>query len=510
MSRTKIFKNAFASIACGGATALVAIILPPFLTKILAKDAYNTWLLILQLSTYVNFLDCGIQRGVGRFVAHYTELEDIPKRDGIISSAIVILSCLSAIAMAGVTTLAWQLPHLFKDMPSTLHQDAQVSLLIVGGSLAIGLPFSAFAGAFIGLHRYDIPAWAIGTSKLVGGVGVVLIANTSHSLVSMAIVMGIANIGAGIWMFLAHQKLVDNIIISIHLVSKQLVLELSEYCFGMSIWTIGIIMVSGLDTAIVSFFDYAALIYYNLAATVTNLIVGVQCAMIGSIMPTAAAMGARGNREELGRFLLDSTRYGTIVIILTSLPILFSKWMILLWVGVDYADRVVPILTLLVLGNSIRYLAAPYSAIVASVGEQNLVITAPLVEGAVNLIVSVALIQYLGIIGVAIGTIVGGFVNIWIHFNYNLPRTKSILIPKGQNLWKVIIRPLVSTIPVMILMICTISLKIELPDILLFGLSAIATVITIAILFYYELSSLERKLVFAVVQEKWMDICNFK
>jgi O-antigen/teichoic acid export membrane protein len=510
MSRAKIFKNAFASIARGGAVALVAIILPPFLTKILSKDAYNTWLLILQLSTYVNFLDCGMQQGVGRFVAHYTELEDIPKRNGIVSSAIVLLSGLSGIAMVGVVTLAWQLPHLFKDMPSTLHQEAQVSLLIVGGSLAIGLPFSAFAGAFIGLHRYDLPAWAIGISKLVGGAGVVLVANTSHNLIAMAVVMGVANIGAGIWMFLAHKNLADNIQISIKLFSKKLALELGEYCFGMSIWTIGIIMVSGLDTAIISFFDYASLIYYNLAATITNLIVGVQSAIIGSIMPTAAGIGARGNREELGKFLLDSTRYGTIVIILTSLPILFGKWMISLWVGVDFANHVAPILTLLILGNSIRYLAAPYSAIVSSVGEQNLVITAPLVEGAVNLIVSVALVQYLGIIGVAIGTIAGGFVNVWIHFNYNLPRTKSILMPKGQNLWKVIIRPLISTIPAAILMICTSNIKSEMSDIVLFGLSIVASIATIAILFYYELSSLERKLVFTVVEEKWMGICRIK
>jgi O-antigen/teichoic acid export membrane protein len=510
MSRTKIFKNAFASIARGGAGALVAIILPPFLTKILSKDAYNTWLLILQLSTYVNFLDCGMQVGVGRFVAHYTELEDIPKRNGIVSSALVLLSGLSAIAMVGVVTLAWQLPHLFKDMPSALHQEAQVSLLIVGGSLAIGLPFSAFAGAFIGLHRYDIPAWAIGISKLVGGAGVVLVANTSHNLMAMAVVMGMANIGAGIWMFLAHKNLVDNIQISIKLFSKKLALELGEYCFGMSIWTIGIIMVSGLDTAIISFFDYASLIYYNLAATITNLIVGVQSAIIGSIMPTAAGMGARGNREELGKFLLDSTRYGASVIILTSLPILFGKWIILLWVGVDYANHVAPILTLLILGNSIRYFAAPYSAIVSSVGEQNLVITAPLVEGAVNLIVSVALVQYLGIIGVAIGTIVGGFVNVWIHFNYNLPRTKSIMIPKDRNLWQAIARPLVSTIPAIILMVCSSKIGIEMSDIILFCLSIVASISTIAILFYYELSSLERKLVFTVVEEKWMSICRIK
>jgi O-antigen/teichoic acid export membrane protein len=309
---------------------------------------------------------------------------------------------------------------------------------------------------------------------------------------------------------LAHKKIADKILISIKLVTKQLALELGEYCFGMSIWTIGMIMVSGLDTAIISFFDYASLVYYNLAATITNLVIGVQTAIIGSIMPTAAAMGARGNREELGKFLLDSTRYGTIVIILTSLPILFGKWIISLWVGVDYATHVAPILTLLILGNSIRYLAAPYSAIAASIGEQNLVITAPLVEGGVNLIVSVALVQHLGIIGVAIGTIVGGFANVLVHFNYNLPRTKSILIPKGQSLWKVMIRPLISTIPAVVVTICSSNILIEMPDILLVCLSLVASISTLIILFYYELSALERKLVFTVVENKWMSICKIK
>ena len=168
------------------------------------------------------------------------------------------------------------------------------------------------------------------------------------------------------------------------------------------------------------------------------------------------------------------------------------------------------ILILLILGNSIRYLAAPYSAIVSSVGEQNLVITAPLLEGGVNLIVSVALVQHLGIIGVAIGTIVGGFANVWIHFNYNLPRTKSILMPQGENLWKVIIRPLVSTIPAIVVTICTSNILIEIPNLLFGALAVVASIATVLILFYYELSALERKLVFTVVEDKWMSICRIK
>jgi O-antigen/teichoic acid export membrane protein len=61
MSQITLVKNAFANVCRGGAAALVMLLMPPFLTRILSKDAYGAWLLILQLATYVSLLDFGIQ-----------------------------------------------------------------------------------------------------------------------------------------------------------------------------------------------------------------------------------------------------------------------------------------------------------------------------------------------------------------------------------------------------------------------------------------------------------------
>jgi Na+-driven multidrug efflux pump len=165
----KIIKNVFANVARGTTAALVIILLPPFLTRILLPDAYSAWLLILQLSAYVAFLDFGIQTAVGRFVAHTNELRDFKQRDSIISTSLAILTGSGVLAMLGIIALAWQLPQLFRGMPTELHQEARFSLLLVGGSLAFSLPFSVFSGIFIGIQRYDVPAWIIGISKLCGG-----------------------------------------------------------------------------------------------------------------------------------------------------------------------------------------------------------------------------------------------------------------------------------------------------------------------------------------------------
>jgi hypothetical protein len=49
----KIIKNAFANVAGGVTGALVTILFPSFLTRIISQDAYGNCLLILQLSAYV-------------------------------------------------------------------------------------------------------------------------------------------------------------------------------------------------------------------------------------------------------------------------------------------------------------------------------------------------------------------------------------------------------------------------------------------------------------------------
>jgi O-antigen/teichoic acid export membrane protein len=501
MSLTKIAKNAFANLARGGISAVVALIIPPFLTKILSKDVYSTWLLIVQLSAYVSFLDFSIQLGVGRFVAHYTELGDFNRRNGIVNTAFALLSTLSIIGIISIFGLAWWLPHFFKDIPSTLQQDAQLSLLLIGFSIAICLPFSVFTSVFIGLDRYDIPAWIIGSTKVLSGVSIVLIANTSHDIIAMAIVVAMSNFLTGICLFIAQSRLADKILVSVLLVSKEFAFEIIDYCLGLSIWTIGLILVSGLDIAIIGFFDYSSLIYYSLAITITSLVTGIQSTVISVIMPTAAAMGSRQNKEELGNLLIASTRYGTILIVLTSLPIfIFGNWIVSLWVGADYATSVVPILVLLVLGNSIRSIGLPYATIVASVGEQKLIFISPLIEGTVNLLVSIMLVKQMGITGVAIGTIVGALISVLTHFTYNLSRTKSIYIDNNWNIWNAVLRPLIITIP-SILMFVYFTIRNEGLGACNILVASVVLLVTIGTLLRFELLPSERKWVLAIFKK---------
>jgi O-antigen/teichoic acid export membrane protein len=444
-----MLKNAFANLCRGGATALVALLLPPFLTRILSKDAYGTWLLILQLSTYVSLLDFGIQTAVGRFVAHHNELEEFQERDSIVSTALAILIGSGLVAIGGVSILAWQLPNLFRNMPAELHQDAQLALLVVGVSLAVALPFSVFGGIFVGLQRYDIPGWIIGSSKLLGGVFVVLIAHASHSIVMMAVVMGIVNIGAGVWQFLAYRKLAGDIRLSASLVSRSGGKEISSYCFSLSIWTLAMLLVSGLDTVIIGYFDYGAVTAYVLANSIITIVAGVQSSIFSVLMPKAATLGSRGDSLALGQMLIDSTRYNMLILLVISTPLmLFGEAITSVWVGEQYQQSTAIFLKVLLIANLIRLSTYPYSIILIGTGQQKKVIMTPVVEGLSNFIASVFFASVFGGVGVAFGTMIGGLGGVFANIFYNMKNTKEIENSLNSYLINGLIKPILFFIPI--------------------------------------------------------------
>ena len=151
--RTAFFKNATANVIRLASFSVVALLLTPLLVHRLSTETYAAWVLIVQLSTYVMFLDFGIQGAVSHFVTYTEEKQDLNLRDGIVSSAFWLLAGLAALGVLLIGGLAWQLPRLFENVPASLQPVARTSLLLVGISTAVGLPVSALAAVFLDGNR---------------------------------------------------------------------------------------------------------------------------------------------------------------------------------------------------------------------------------------------------------------------------------------------------------------------------------------------------------------------
>jgi O-antigen/teichoic acid export membrane protein len=447
--RRTILKNASANLVRLVGSGIAAVLLPPVLVRLLPRDTYGAWALLLQLTLYVGFLDFGVQTAVARFVAHTDELNDTEQRDGVLSTAFVLLWLACAIGLTLMGILVWQLPHIFRAMPAGLYAQARIALLLMGGSLALGLPMSVIQALFVGLQRNGIPAAIAVANRLVMVLLVIAAVLRHQGLVAMGSGVAIANFLSYAGLYVAWRIWVPYVKIRFSLVSRRYARQIVSYCAALMVWIGGMLMVSGLDLSIVGVFDYKATAYYAIGATVTNFVAQAQGAIFSALLPASAVLGARGDAQRLGTLLVSSTRYGMLALLAMALPLALAGHFVLrLWVGPDYALHSLAILEVLLLANVIRLCALPYATLLLGTGQQRKVILSPLAEGVTNIVTSVGGAYLLGAIGVAIGTLIGSFVSVGFHVLYNMPRTACIAIDRPSLVHQGLLRPLMCAAPI--------------------------------------------------------------
>jgi O-antigen/teichoic acid export membrane protein len=258
---------------------------------------------------------------------------------------------------------------------------------------------------------------------------------------------------------------------------------------------------------IIGWFDYQSIVYYGLAASLTGFLTSLHSSVFGVFMPKAAALGAKQDREALGHLLVSNTRYGAILLIATSLPlVLGAKLLLTLWVGNNYAIHTTLLLQLMVIANFIRYLGAPYATIALAIGEQKQLILSPIVEGLVNITISTALTARYGVIGVAIGTLCGAFISVGMHFFYNLKRTHGINIKNKKPLLHAVAKPILLVLPATLFW-CMYG-QINLSFIVELGFLCGVSIVSYLLLWNYAIFTSERKKIWVEIHSRLSSIAS--
>lgn len=414
----------------------------------MSPDKYGAWTLILQVSAYLGYLDFGIQTAVGRFVADANEKGDAAHRNRIVSTSFAWLTAAGMLGMLGSTVVAFFWPRIFSHTPTGLLTEAKGAFLLVAVSLALGLPFSVFNGVFIGLQRNEVPASIIAISRIISAAAVVLVVEHQGTLISMAFTVATVNLLSYFAQYVMYRKVCPRQGLSSRLVSMAAGRELFHYCLSLTVWSFGMLLVTGLDLTLVGIFQFNAVAFYAAAASMVTFITGLQGAIFSAMVSPVAVLNARGDARGVARIMISATRYGTFLLLLTGLPlVLFAKPILDLWVGTTYGASGARLLEVLAAANIIRLSATPYVMTLVGTGQQRLVILTPLIEGLTNVIVSIVAGLAYGAIGVALGTLVGACVGFMLNLAYNMHRTHGCQIRVSSYLRDGLARPAVCALP---------------------------------------------------------------
>ncbi len=434
---------------------LVSLVLPPFLVHRMSTAEYSAWVLILQLSAYVNFLDLGLQTAISKFVAEYDAQADTDGIRRILSSAFTLLSFGAVLGGLIVAILAWQVPHLFHQMPAALVPPVRLGLLAIGLSTAASLPFGVFLSTFTGLQEYGFPTLLLSASRVVTAAALIAALFLHATLFEMALLMAALNLTTALLQYVGWKMYAsERTAFQFFLLDRAASLRLLEYCGILTIWTLGALLISGLDTTIVGHFDYSNTGFYAIAGSATNFMLLLVGNLLGPLLPAISSLQAHRTAGELGAIVVRTTRFTTVLLCLLGLPLLLGAFPLLtLWVGRTYALHAVLYLDVLVMANVVRQLGYPYALVVVALGKQRYATFAPVVEAVVNLALSLWLAARYGAVGVALGTLIGAAVGLSIHFALSIPWTQhAVSIRRLHLVIAGVVRPLLCAVPTLLVL----------------------------------------------------------
>lgn len=451
--RPSFLRNSVSNVLRIGITSVVSILLPTFLTHRLPVQTYGAWVLILQMSAYVSYLNLGVQTAVSKYIAEYDATHDLDGCGHCASVGLRIMLLASLLGIVLSAGLAYFVPSIFHGMPLDLVHSVRVSILLVGFSLSIGLSSSIFSAIFLGLQRYDIPMVISVASRLLFGVVVFGLVTLHFGLIAMAIATASLNLLTSTFEVLACRRFCPSIKVRLRNLDRRMLRQMLAYCSILTIWSACMLFISGLDVTIVGHFAFNEVAFYSIANSPTNLMLLIVGSLLGPLLPVTSALSVTSSPERMGEILHKSTRYSTIALLLTGLPALVAGYPLLrLWVGPKYAMHSIVFLHLLLLANIIRNLGGPYATMVVAVSQQRVGTASAVTEGVVNLVCSIVLARHIGAMGVALGTVIGAVAGVAMHFGITMHYTRKVFAISRATLFAGgILRPAAMAIPSLLL-----------------------------------------------------------
>src|SRR5208282_4728444 len=156
--KRRILKNVGSSWSALGINVAVGIFLSPFILHRLGDTAFGIWVLIFSVTGYYGLFDLGIRSSIIRYVSKYTATGDREKLASFVNTALFSYTGIGAVSMVLTALLSSSVESWFR-IPSDMHSQARLLLLMVGASVSISFPLGVFGGMLEGLQRFYILNW---------------------------------------------------------------------------------------------------------------------------------------------------------------------------------------------------------------------------------------------------------------------------------------------------------------------------------------------------------------
>jgi O-antigen/teichoic acid export membrane protein len=389
-----------------GLEMLVGVVMLPFNVAHLGQSAYGLWVLAASITAYFSMLDLGYGVAQVKFAAQYRARRDGRGLNEIVSTLFFFFTLVGLAAMAVGGLLAFNLERLFNLTPDQADTGRKV-LLIITAYVAIGFPFSVFGGVVNGFQRHFMNgSVAIATTITVALVNAAVLL-AGYGLVELVAATTTIRLLAYIGYRLNAYRAYPGLKIRPSLVKLSRLREVTGFSAFILLIDIANKVNYSTDTIVIgAFMGTVAIAIWAVSQRLITTVQNLTSQLAGSLFPIIVDFATLGDVERLRRVFVQGTRI-TLAMVLPMVVglVMLAEPLVQAWVGPSFQGSVA-IIYALALAVTMRVGTSTASMLLKGAGRHRLVAVVNLTIAFANLILSIVLVRWLGLMGVALGTLI--------------------------------------------------------------------------------------------------------
>jgi O-antigen/teichoic acid export membrane protein len=399
-------RNALGVYAVYGATIVSGLVVTPITLHALGDETFGIWSFIGAVTIYLTLLDFGLGPSVVRFTAEARGRRAPEDTNRLASVALVLYGVIGLATLLLGAAISWLVPLLI-DTPDELVGESRLAAFLVTLSLVVRFPLGLFYNLLGGHQRFDVQNLGnfIGTIVYAALV-VVLLPRGGGIVLLAALTLGVTLFRLTLPLLWLRREFPE-LRLSRSYVTRREVRELTAVSTSNFLVHLANKVVFSTDVVVVGLVLGAeATALYAIPAKLFQLAFGL-CS-VGAILlfPAFAEHEGAQEAERQRRLLLVGLRGAIAAGLVVALPLLLIPDLVIeAWLRDDGFGESSPVLALLAVVILVHQPIYLLTNFLIARARQNEIARALIVGTALNVALSVALLEAVGIWGVALATL---------------------------------------------------------------------------------------------------------
>ncbi|MBN2512085.1 MAG: polysaccharide biosynthesis protein [Sedimentisphaerales bacterium] len=401
-----ILKNSFSTTSAFVVTAVVTFFITPIVVHGLGKELYGIWVLVIGLTGYMGLLDFGMRTSIVKYVSEYYGRKDFTRLNTMGSTAITLFVAVGLLCWIVAAALSFFIRDIFN-----LESAGQINFLhlfiIIGADVFLTFSLMIYQGSLAGFQRYDLSVRNGLAAFAIRSVLIVLLLRLGYGIISISIAVLVANAAGYLMNFKSCKVICPKLSYSVGQFSQDEFHVLWQYSWKSFVTNISDRLVYYSDSIIIGIFlTPEHITIYAIASSLIIYLRQLVLSVAGVLVPAVSSADADGDVQQVQKIVISGSKLILFVLVPVSVVLfILGNDFIRLWMGPGF-DESYRILVILLVSQFLVLAQYGVTLVLYGLAKHEILARVNMAVAVSNIILSVILVPYLGLVGVAIGSAV--------------------------------------------------------------------------------------------------------